>query len=387
VLAGFAIAFVLLGGGIDTVGIFVNAIAQGTGWASSALSLGVSVGAITAAAATPPVGIAVDRYGVRVPMTAGVALLAVGFAILLVMQAPWHFAAANVFLGAGFAACALLPLTVAITVSVRERTALALGIAAAGASAGALVLAPALQVAVETLGWRGAYAVLGSAVVVTPIPFLVFVLPKGPLRRDDRAEGGTPRLPGIRELRRSGAFPLIALMVLPGLVTFAVSVHVVPYLTGSGLSGRAAATALGTTIGVSAVGKICGGWIADRVGTLRTLRAVLLVATASFALLPWAQTLPALAGFIVLYGLTIGTYIALMPVLAREVLGAERFGTLFGVLQLTAMLAAAVGPVSAGLLFDATGRYTEAMMLWGGAMGSALLVAVAMRAAPAKAGV
>jgi MFS family permease len=385
VLAGFAIAFVLLGGGIDTVGIFVNAIAQGTGWASSALSLGVSVGAITAAAATPPVGIAIDRYGVRVPMTAGVALLAVGFAILLVMQTPWQFAAANVFLGAGFAACALLPLTVAITVSVRERTALALGIAAAGASAGALVLAPALQVAVENLGWRGAYAVLGSAVVVTPIPFLLFVLPKGPLRRDDRPEGGTPRLPGIRELRRAGAFPLIALMVLPGLVTFAVSVHVVPYLTGSGLSGRAAATALGTTIGVSAVGKICGGWMADRVGTLRTLRAALLVATASFALLPWALTPPALAGFIVLYGLTIGTYIALMPVLAREVLGAERFGTLFGVLQLTAMLAAAVGPVSAGLLFDATGRYTEAMVLWGGAMGTALLVALVMRPATAEA--
>jgi MFS family permease len=160
---------------------------------------------------------------------------------------------------------------------------------------------------------------------------------------------------------------------------------VVPYLTGSGLSGRAAATALGTTVGISAIGKICGGWLADRMGALRTLRAALLLGAGSFALLPWALTFPALGGFIVLYGLTLGTYVAVMPALARVVLGAERFGTLFGVLQLTAMLAAAVGPIAAGLLFDATGRYTEAMMLWGGAMGCALLVALAMRSPPAEA--
>jgi MFS family permease len=384
VLAGFVISFVLVGGGIDTVGVFVNAIARSTGWGRSDLSLGPSVGALSAAAATPLVGIAIDRYGVRVPMTAGVALLAVGYAILTGMQEPWHFVAANVFVGAGFAACALLPLTVAITVCVRERTALAFGIAAAGASAGALVLAPALQAAVEAFGWRGTYVVMGSAMVATPLPFLALVLPKGPLRGDDSPGGATPQLPGIRELGSSGMLPLMALMALPSMVTFAVSVHVVSYLTDSGLSGQAAATALGTAVGVSAIGKIGGGWIADRVGALQTLRAALLLGAGSFALLPWTPSFPALAGFVVLYGLTLGTHVAVMPPLARALLGAERFGTLFGVLQLTAILAAAVGPVMAGLLFDATSRYTEAMLLWGGAMGCALLVALAMRSPPAE---
>jgi MFS family permease len=385
VLAGFVISFVLVGGGIDTVGVFINAIAQSTGWARSALSLGASVGALSAAAATPPVGIAIDRYGVRVPMTAGVALLAVGYAIVVGMQEPWHFVAANVFLGAGFAACALMPLTVAITVCVRERTALAFGIAAAGASAGALVLAPALQVVVEALGWRGTYVLMGSAMVATPLPFVAFVLPKGPLRGEDRPGGATPQMPKIRELGSSGMLPLMALMAFPGMVSFAVSVHVIPYLTGSGLSGRVAAMALGTAVGVSAIGKIGGGWLADRVGALQVLRAALLLGAGSFALLPWALSLPALAGFVLLYGLTIGTYVAVMPALARAVLGAQRFGTLFGVLQLTGILAAAVGPVTAGLLFDATGRYTEAMVLWGGSMGCALLVALAMRTPPAQA--
>jgi MFS family permease len=294
------------------------------------------------------------------------------------MQAPWHFAAANVFLGSGFAACALLPITVAITVVVRDRTALALGIAAAGASAGALVLAPLLQAVVEELGWRGSYMVLGTAVVLTPLPFLAFVLPRGRIERSPAHERPRPALPSLGELSQPGMRGLVALMVLPGLVMLAVSVHLVPHLTGSGLSGKAAALALGATIGISAVGKIVGGGLADRFGSLQMMRVALFLGVGAMALLPSEATTSSLVGFVVLYGLALGTYVAVTPALAREILGENRFGTLFGVLQLVAMLAAAAGPIAAGALFDATGHYTEAIGLWGGAFACALLVALAI---------
>jgi MFS family permease len=382
ILAGFAISFVLIGGGIDTVGVFVNAIVRSTDWGRSLLSLGVSVGALSAAAATPLVGLGVDRFGVRGPMLVGVALLAVGFAILVRMQEPWHFVGANVLLGAGFAACALLPLTVAITVSVPRHTALALGIAGTGASVGALLLAPTVQALIEALGWRGAYLAMGAAVVLTPLPFLAFVLPRGRLRRDAsvvEAAAAPATIHGLPEPSRSAMLPLGALMMLPGLVTLAVSIHLVPYLTDAGHSGRAAATALGATIGISAVGKIFGGALADRKGELFTLRVALALGAASFALLPAAATLPVLAGFVVLYGLALGTHVAVMPPLARNLLGVERFGARFGTLQLAGMLAAAVGAVAAGMLFDAMGRYTVAIGLWSSALLCALLVAVRMR--------
>jgi len=379
VVAGFVISFVVIGGGIDTVGIFINAIAQATDWARSGLSTGVAVGAVVAAAATPAVGAAVDRHGVRVPMLAGVILLGVGFGVLVAMQAPWHFVAANVFLGAGFAACALLPLTVAITVLVRQRTALALGIAGTGSSVGALVLAPTMQAVVEAFGWRGGYVAMGTAVVLTPLPFLALVLPRGRLARPDRADRSRSPRPSLAELGLPGSRGLVALMVLPGLVTFAISVHLVPYLAGSGFSGAAAALALGATVGLSAVGKIAGGWLADRFGSLPMMRVALLLGTVALALLPAAETRLFLAGFVALYGMAVGTYVAVTPVLARELLGEDRFGTLFGVLQLIAMLAAAAGPVAAGALFDSTGSYTEATGLWIGAMFCALLVALAMR--------
>jgi predicted MFS family arabinose efflux permease len=380
VVAGFAISFVLVGGGIDTVSVFLNAIAQSTDWTRSQLSLAVSVGALCGALSTPLVGMAVDRFGIRVPMSIGVLFIVIGFSVLLRMTAPWHFTAANAALGIGFTACALLPITIAITVLVPQRTALALGIVAAGASAGALTLAPTLQFAVDTVGWRSAYVGLGAAAILTPLPFLAFTLPRGRLKSASaRPTAKDPSRTLVSDLRRPGVASLAGIMVLPGFTAFAVSVHMVPYLIGAGHGTTVAASALGATIGVSAFGKIAGGYVADHYGALRTVRLLLFLWAGAIALLSRADNLAPLAGFVALYGLALRTHVAVVPLIARGILGTERFGTLFGVLQLGAMLAAAAGPILSGVLFDATGSYGSAVLVWLGAMIAATVLAFFMR--------
>ncbi len=364
VLAGFMISFVVVGGGIETVSVFINGISTATHWSRSSLSLGVGVGAVMAALSTLPVGMLVDRYGIRVPMLAGVGLLAVGFVILTRMQQPSHFAIANLFLGPGFAACALLPITIAVTICIPERTALALGTVAAGASAGTLILAPALQALIEATDWRHAYMAMGSAVVLTPLPFLALALPRGRLR--PQAEPGHPGAGGhpLRVFLQPGVAALAGVMVLPGLAAFSISVHLVPYLTGLGHSGTAAAAALGAMVGISAIGKVGGGFAGDRVGALSAVKLALATDVVALMLLQYAAAPRALIAFVVLHGLAIGTQVAVVPAIAAAVMGTQRFGTMFGVLQLATMLASAVGPVVSGLIFDRTGQYSMAVLLW-----------------------
>ena len=373
--AGFVIAFVLVGGGINTVSVFLNAIAHATDWSRSSLSLAVSVGALSAALATPLVGAAVDRVGVRLPMAIGALLLAGGFAILIAMSRSWHFVAANVVLGAGFAAAGMFPITLAVTVSVPDRTSLALGIVGAGSSAGALVMAPSVQSVIDALGWRGAYVAMGAMVVLTPLPLIAFVLPRG--RLDSRAATATrarsEASPRARWLPGMGS--LAAVMMLPALATFSVAVHLVPYLTGLGHAGAAAAAALGATIGISAIGKIGGGYIADRWGALPTLRAALVLWIGALAALHHAAAIPMLSLFVCLYGVALGTQLSVIPTIAVSILGNERFGALFGLLQLGAALAAAIGPVASGMIFDATGAYDGALALWIAAVSGAAIVA------------
>ncbi len=380
VLAGFAISFLLIGGGINTAGVFLNAIGPDTGWSRSALSLAVSIGAVVAALSMPLVGAAVDRFGVRAPMGIGLLLLAGGYAITVSMREAWHFMAANVLLGAGFAASGLLPMTVAIAFHVRERTALALGIAASGSSAGAFVMAPGVQLAIERLGWRGAYVAVALLVVGIPLLLLGW-LPRGPLAGASRLLSPSPNGVG-REVATQGSgriAPLLGLMVLPGLATFALALHLVPLLVAAGLPERRAAATLGAALGLSALGKLLGGLAADRFGPLAAIRAALACGTLAIGLLALAPTLAVLAAFVLLYGLFVGTEVAALPALALETLGSDRFGRRFGALQLAALLAGAVGPVATGLIFDSTGRYSLAATLWGVAIGAALLLALLMR--------
>ncbi len=122
--------------------MFLNALATTNGWPRGTLSAGIGVGVVSAGLATPLVGLLIDRFGVRVPIAIGVACLGAGFGSLAAMSEPWHFVAANVLLGPGFAGVAMLPITIAVTVRVPDRTALALGLVSAGASLGALAARP-----------------------------------------------------------------------------------------------------------------------------------------------------------------------------------------------------------------------------------------------------
>lgn len=376
--ACFAIVFAVVGGGIDTVGVFLNALAEAEGWSRSTLSTGISFGVLGAALATPGVGVLVDRHGVRVPMALGLALLAPGFAILVAMREPWHFVAANLLLGPGFAAAAMLPITVAITVRVPGRTALALGIVGVGSSAGALVLAPLLQELIQGLGWRAAYAALALLVLATPVPCLLFVLPRGRLQRA-RGSADPLRPPLREELRRPGILPLLAILVLPGVAGFGLQVHLVPLLAEAGHSTAFAASALGAMVGVSALGKLGGGWLADRAGPVAMLRVALGIRALAVASLALAASPFAVGGFVLALGLAVGAEVAVVPVLALAILGGERFATLFGLLQLGSMLAVGLAPIVPGAIFDATESYAGALAFWVACLAGALAVALRLR--------
>jgi predicted MFS family arabinose efflux permease len=372
IVAGFVIQFIMFGGGVDTIGVFLNAIMEAEGWSSSGLSAGITIAALSAAVVTPLAGVVIDRWGVRLPMALGLGFFAVGYALIASMTEPWQWAIAQFFLGTGFALCGLLPIIVAVTVCVREHTAFAMGVVTAGASVGTLVLAPALQLLVEEIGWRGTYLVLGSAVVLVPIPFVLFAMPRGQLATGDKRQALNLR----REFRRPGVRPLIAAMLAPAIVVFGVHVHLVRYLTDIGHSGKLAATALGVTVGVSAIGKLAGGYLGDRIGAIQAFRMALLLETVALLALAAAATPALLVVFIIAHGLAMGTRIAVLPVVAVRILGRDRFATLYGMLQLLITMGAAMAPLVPGLIYDNTGRYTWAVIFWAATMGLGLLIAL-----------
>jgi len=365
--AGFAINFVLLGGLVETISVFVHAIAEAEGWSRSSLSMGVTVAAVSAALATPGVGVAVDRWGVRLPMAFGLGALGVGFLMLVRMTEPWHWMLAQLSLGVGFAFGAVFPITIAVTIRVRRRTAFALGLVSAGASAGALVMAPLLQSLVDAVGWRDTYVVLGCAAVAIPAPFILFALPRGPLQ-GGRAGAAVAMQKPLRvlasDLRHPAVRALATLMFFPPLVSFGIHVHLVGFLTDLGNPSRVAAAALGLAVGVSALGKLAGGLAGDRFGVLGTFRIALVLEAVAIGALAFADTRLALGAFTLAHGLALGSRTTVISVIALRVLGHERFALRYGLLQLVTTMGAAVGPLVPGAIFDRTGAYSGAVAFW-----------------------
>jgi predicted MFS family arabinose efflux permease len=242
------------------------------------------------------------------------------------------------------------------------------------------VLAPTVQALVDAFGWRGAYVGLGSMLLLVPIPLLLFALPRGPLKRNDGSRAAAlPPLDLGREVRRPGVMLLTALMILPALVSFGVAIHLVPLLVDVGHATSIAAGALGAAVGISAIGKLAGGFMGDRIGVLPTFRLSLLLELAAIALLPVVMSQLVLGSFVVTHGISMGTQIAVIPVIAIAILGSDRFGTLFGLLQLVSTLVIGLSPIVPGLIFDATGSYGNAILFWVATMVLAVVAAFLLR--------
>jgi nitrate/nitrite transporter NarK len=73
-----------------------------------------------------------------------------------------------------------------------------------------------------------------------------------------------------------------------------------------------------------------------------------------------AARMAVLVPFVLIFGLTLGAPLVLVPMLVAESLGLKRFGSIGGIAGVFNTLGAFVGPVGAGKIYDLTGSYVFA---------------------------
>lgn len=166
---------------------------------------------------------------------------------------------------------------------------------------------------------------------------------------------------GTDDWRRFGW--LTGVVICRSIAYFGVSTFIALYLIHRfGVSKAVGSAALTTFMGVGACGTVIGGWLADRIGRLATVRIGYALAVPGLAVLLFAPNVPVTFGAAVLTGL--GLYI---PFSVHTTLGQEylpnRLGTASGV---TIGLAVSVGGMFApvlGWLADAHGIRTALAVL------------------------
>jgi MFS family permease len=357
-----------------TIGIFAPTLAHEFNWTFAQIFAGITCTTLGVIIASPAVGFAADRFGVRpVALTSvvffGLSFMALGLSngSLPLFYATWFLLAV---LGAG-----TLPITWtrAVNNGFHSGKGLALGLSLLGTGLFGYVIKPLAAWLMVEFGWRGAYVAIGALplLIALPLGLLCFRDPGervvDPRQRLAAARSQAASTPGstMRETMAQWRFWLIALSFVS--LAFAVgglipNMENILRIAGFQHSDIVRLTSL---IGLSVIfGRIIGGWLIDRFWAPGV--GLILLGAPAIACLILAN--PGLTGrnamtSICLIGLAAGAEYDLLAFMVARYFGMKSYGSIYGALYSFFALGAGVGPVVFGSNFDRTHAYTESLHL------------------------
>lgn len=340
-------------------GIIVGPIQEDEGWSSGATNAAFMASYLLGAGASIVSGRVLDTIGPRpvllVGLIAGTALLvgasfADGVELFILL---WALGGAITI--AGLFYNVTMPITARLY---PERQVQAMTVLVTTGGFSSVVFLPLTGLLTDELGWRWAVRILLALAAALVIPALLTVrrLPPLPAASAGNASADAPRAGygGVREALRSREVLLMLAMV--GVSSFALGAllnHFVPAATAAGLS----ITASGFLTGLRGFLSIPGRALIGPMASLLGLRPALGVGYTTMLL----GTLALLAAgplfwiylSAVIAGLVWGQTMPLQGLIASDIFGLRRIGTLMALQTAVGNVALAVGPFAAGLLLDA----------------------------------
>ena len=152
-------------------GVYYLALLEEFSWSRSDGASVASINFIVYALAAPLVGLAFDRLGPRLLMPLGAALVGLGMLLSSFSTSLLHLHFSyGVVTALGQGALGFVGHNALISFWFVRRRATAIGIASMGQGLGALVMVPATQMLVSSVGWRWTYVVTGGLLLLLLVP-------------------------------------------------------------------------------------------------------------------------------------------------------------------------------------------------------------------------
>jgi len=332
--------------------------------AYTALMLGFCAGGIA-------MGRVVDTKGAPVAIAASAVLLGAGFALAGSAPTLTVFALAHgLLIGLGSAAT-FAPLVADISHWFVRRRGIAIAICASGNYLAGAIWPPAVELLMRDWGWRTAYITIGLACVAAMLPLALALRRKAPsaaaAAQAAATQSGFYRPPPL-EARPLGLSPgaLMALLAVAGLgCCVAMStpqVHIVALCADLGFGVARGAEMLSLMLGFGIVSRVASGWIADRVGGVKTLLLGSTLQGVALVLYAVSDSLVSLYIVSALFGLFQGGIVPSYALIVREYFPAEGSATRVSIAVSATIIGMALGGWMGGVMFDLTGSYKAAFV-------------------------
>jgi len=304
----------------------------------------------------------IDRRGAFVTLLLATVLISGGYALAAVAPTLWLFSAIQgVLIGFGSAA-AFIPLVADTSHWFAKRRALAMAICASGNYLGGALWPKVTEVLVRHYDWRTTYLVVAAICLVGMLPACLMLRPHSPAHAGGAA-AAAPHSSRALGLSPNGLQIWLGVAGIGCCVAMAMpQVHIVAYCVDLGYGTARGAEMLSIMTVCGIVSRLGSGWIADRIGGLKTL---LLGSTAQAVALLGYLVSDGLVGLYLvsaLFGLFQGGIIPSYGVIVREYFPPKEAGARMGIAISMTILGMAGGAWMGGMLFDVTGSYRAAFI-------------------------
>jgi len=365
-------------GGLGLITVFMGPMEADLGWSRSDTSLGYALSTAGMAIGGLFWGRLSDRMDVRLLLALGAGGMVASLLAMSILQSLAAFYIAHVIYG-GFGFSVLYsPLLSTSGEWFPERRGLVMGLVTAGGALGQGLLPFFASHLINAFGWRWALVAIGCTLLMA----LGLTLPRLRWPQGTRAPVATSAEAPAMARAEGTTVAFLALAAFLCCMCMGVPVvHMANHIGAVCGSPAVGITSLVIAMTAGAVGRVCCGLIADRIGPLKAYAIASSIQTACVMAFPGVGDSMSFMVLSAIFGFGFAGNMTCLSICVREAVPANRFGGAIGVVMMVAWAGMAFGGYVGGVLFDLSLSYTLSFLLAGmaGVLNLAVIGAFATR--------
>jgi MFS family permease len=322
-----------------------------------------------------------DRLGIVMAMAISIVFLGTSYVIAGLSTTLWQFILVHVLIGLGTSAT-FGPLMAEASHWFERYRGLAVTIVASGNYVGGTIWPQLTSWGLQSLGWRTTFIAIGISCAVGMTIFLLLLRAQiGVATRRNHANAPPPRVD--LNLSTNKLTVLLSIASISCCVAMAMpQVHIVAYCGDLGYGVAHGAEMLSLMMAFGVVSRIGSGFLADRIGGIRTLLIGSVAQAFALMFYLFFDSLSSLYVISAMFGLFQGGIVPSYAIIVRESMPASEAATRVGIVILASVVGMSFGGWVSGVIFDATGSYGAAFLnglAWNG-LNVTIVVGLLLRA-------
>jgi MFS family permease len=305
-----------------------------------------------------------ERFGVRQTVIFGALMIAAGLALAASGGAPALLIGHGVFIGVLGSGAINAPLYVYVCRWFDRRLGSAIALISSGAYLAGVIWPEIFQYAMATVGWRETMLLFAALECVAVVPAAILLLRSPPKIGTAAVAGAGPAGSQILGLSSGGFTAMLFAAGFCCCVTMSMpQAHLVALCGDLGISPAAGAGMLSVLLASAFVTRQFWGWVADRIGGLRTALAASACQAVAMTGFLFTQSEAGLFAVSAAFGLGFSGIVPAYIVAIGQLFPPSQAAVRVPAQLLFSGMGMAFGSWSAGALYDAYGFYAPGFAL------------------------